>query len=365
MIKINHLCKEFSNSTPLKDISLTVNKGDVISIIGPSGTGKSTFLRCLNLLEQPTSGEILLEGIDITKKDAFTTDLRLKMGMVFQSFNLFGHLTVIENVMYAPVEIKKMDKKEAYEKAMELLRKVGLADKVMNYPDELSGGQKQRVAIARCLAMDPEIVLLDEPTSALDPTMAGEVEVVIDDMAKSGITMIVVTHEMEFAKTISNRVVFMDEGVILEEGTPEEIFEHPRKEKTKAFVRHHQVFECDITSKDFDIIETGNSIEQFALWHQLEKELYENIWDVFEDLLEQVLFPLMDDPIKINIIIGFDDTKTVNMHVRFYCDTFNKDDEKILESWQTIESTVSSIEYKPVNDLGYNHNISVKMTSGE
>ena len=217
MIEIKNLKKEYPNVTPLKDVSVKINDGDVISIIGPSGTGKSTLIRCINLLETPTSGQIILDGEDITAKGTDVRRIRQKMGMVFQSLNLFGHLTVIENLMLAPMDLQGKSKQKAYDKAVELLKRVGLANKALSYPDELSGGQKQRVAIARTLAMDPEVVLLDEPTSALDPTMVFEVQAVIRDLSKSGKTMIIVTHEMNFAKAISNRVFYMDEGGIYEE----------------------------------------------------------------------------------------------------------------------------------------------------
>ena len=206
MIKIEHLRKEYPNVTPLKDVSVEINDGDVISVIGPSGTGKSTLLRCINLLEKPTSGHITIDGQEITDPKCNVPMLRRKMGMVFQGFNLFGHLTVIENIMLAPMDLLGKSKQEAYDTGMQLLRTVGLAEKALNYPDELSGGQKQRIAIARTLAMDPDVILLDEPTSALDPTMVGEVQAVIRDLAKTGKTMMIVTHEMGFARAISNRV---------------------------------------------------------------------------------------------------------------------------------------------------------------
>ena len=206
MIRISHLRKEYPNVTPLKDVNVTVNKGDVISIIGPSGTGKSTLIRCINLLESPTSGEIWVDDQCITDKKCNLNKVRQKMGMVFQSFNLFGHMNVIENIMAAPRALLKKSKQQAYDDGMRLLRTVGLADKAFNYPDELSGGQKQRIAIARTLAMEPEIILLDEPTSALDPTMVGEVQAVIRDLARQGLTMMIVTHEMRFAREVANRV---------------------------------------------------------------------------------------------------------------------------------------------------------------
>ena len=212
MIELRHLKKIYENAEPLKDVSVTINDGDVIAVIGPSGTGKSTLIRCINLLEKPTGGQIILNGEEITAKGYDVRKARRKMGMVFQSFNLFGHLTVIENLMVPPMDLLGKSRQEAYEKGVELLRRVGLADKALNYPDELSGGQQQRVAIARTLAMDPEIILLDEPTSALDPTMVSEVQAVIRDLSRSGKTMMIVTHEMNFARAISNRVFYMDEG---------------------------------------------------------------------------------------------------------------------------------------------------------
>lgn len=237
MIKIAHLKKSFGDVEVLKDINEEVNKGEVVVIIGPSGSGKSTLLRCLNLLEEPTSGDIIFEGTTITKvgQDKLN-QLREKMGMVFQSFNLFPHMTVVENLKIAPMKVKGLTAAEAEEKAKDLLAKVGLADKADAYPASLSGGQQQRVAIARALAMDPDVMLFDEPTSALDPEMVGEVLKVMKDLAESGMTMVVVTHEMGFAKEVSDRVLFMDGGYIVEQGTPTEVFEHPKNERTQDFL---------------------------------------------------------------------------------------------------------------------------------
>lgn len=215
IITVSHLKKVYSNVTPLKDVSTKICKGEVISIIGPSGTGKSTLLRCLNRLETPTDGQIQVFGTEVTNaKTAELNAVRRHMGMVFQSFNLFAHLTVIENIMLGPVELLGCTRQQAYAQGMQLLRSVGLAEKALNYPDELSGGQKQRVAIARTLGMQPEIVLFDEPTSALDPTMVGEVLSVIRNLANQGLTMLIVTHEMKFARDVSSRVFYMDEGII-------------------------------------------------------------------------------------------------------------------------------------------------------
>ena len=237
MIKIAHLKKSFGDVEVLKDINEEVNKGEVVVIIGPYGSGKSTLLRCLNLLEEPTSGDIIFEDTTITKvgQDKLN-QLREKMGMVFQSFNLFPHMTVVENLKIAPMKVKGLTTTEAEEKAKDLLAKVGLADKADAYPASLSGGQQQRVAIARALAMDPDVMLFDEPTSALDPEMVGEVLKVMKDLAESGMTMVVVTHEMGFAKEVSDRVLFMDAGYIVEQGTPTEVFEHPKNERTQDFL---------------------------------------------------------------------------------------------------------------------------------
>ncbi len=238
IIEIKHLKKSYGQNEVLKDISLSVNKGEVISIIGSSGSGKSTFLRSINLLEEPTAGEILFLGQDVLAKDYNLTEYREKLGMVFQSFNLFENLNVLENAVVAQTTVLKRSREEAEKIAKENLTKVGMTEQYWKAkPKQLSGGQKQRVAIARALSVNPEAMLFDEPTSALDPEMVGEVLKTMQDLAKSGLTMIIVTHEMEFARDVSDRVIFMDKGVIAEEGTPEQIFEHPQQERTKEFLQ--------------------------------------------------------------------------------------------------------------------------------
>ncbi len=234
LIDIRHISKKFGSVTVLKDISVQVKEGEVVVIIGPSGSGKSTVLRCINGLEIPTTGSISFDGMPLSG-DKNINQIRAEVGMVFQRFNLFPHLTVIENVMLAPMKVRQISKKEAYERGMALLEKVGLADKAERKPGELSGGQQQRVAIARALAMKPKALLFDEPTSALDPEMVQDVLSVMKEVAKEGMTMVVVTHEMGFAREVGNRVLFIDGGVIVEEGKPEDIFDHTKEERTKAF----------------------------------------------------------------------------------------------------------------------------------
>jgi len=237
MIKIKNLKKSYGKLEVLKGINTEIREGEVISIIGPSGSGKSTFLRCINRLEEPTSGEIFIHGTNILQKNVNINKIRENVGMVFQHFNLYPHKTVLENIILGPVKLKKISKVEAEKKAIELLKKVGLEDKKDVYPNKLSGGQKQRVAIARALAMDPQIMLFDEPTSALDPEMIGEVLIVMKELAQAGMTMIVVTHEMGFARNVANRVFFMDGGYILEDAAPSEVFENPKNDRTKEFLR--------------------------------------------------------------------------------------------------------------------------------
>ncbi|WP_017436965.1 amino acid ABC transporter ATP-binding protein [Saccharococcus caldoxylosilyticus] len=236
MIKVSNLKKSFGNLEVLKGINAHIREQEVVVVIGPSGSGKSTFLRCLNLLEDFDEGEIIIDGINIKEKQTNINKVREEVGMVFQRFNLFPHMTVLDNITLAPIKVRKWPREKAEAKAMELLQKVGLQEKANAYPDSLSGGQAQRVAIARALAMEPKVMLFDEPTSALDPEMVGEVLAVMKQLANEGMTMVVVTHEMGFAREVGDRVLFMDGGYIVEEGTPSEIFDHPKHERTKSFL---------------------------------------------------------------------------------------------------------------------------------
>ena len=291
-IEVKHLRKEYDNVTPLRDVNATIEKGEVISIIGPSGTGKSTFLRCLNRLETPTSGTILVDGTDICAPDVDLPALRRKMGMVFQSFNLFGHMLVAENIMHGPVKLLGKSRQEAYDQALELLAQVGLRDKALNYPHELSGGQRQRVAIARALAMEPEILLFDEPTSALDPTMVWEVLSVMRELAKRGLTMLTVTHEMRFAHAVSSRVFYMDKGEVWEQGTPEEVFEHPQRLETHDFVFRVRAWDWEIRSTDFDFPAMESSLAMFCARNYMSASLANACQMTVEELVMQRLVPL-------------------------------------------------------------------------
>ena len=289
MITVKHLSKTFhdpdgSSLTVLKDINCEIRPGEVISIIGPSGTGKSTFLRALNLLDPPTGGEIIFDGENILAKGYPVHKLRKKMGMVFQNFYLFDHMTVLENIMYAPVKILKASKEAAREEALSLLRKVGLAEKAEVYPATLSGGQKQRVAIARCLAMKPEVILFDEPTSALDPTMVGEVLSVMRQLARDGMTMLIVTHEMKFARDVSTRIFFMKDGYIHEDGTPQQIFENPLRSATKEFTQRIRRIVFDVKGDDFDFPGMYTSMTRFCIKNNIAQQR-----DKMEDLCEKMI----------------------------------------------------------------------------
>ena len=345
MIEIKHLKKEYGTVTPLKDVSLKIHEGDVISVIGPSGTGKSTLIRCLNLLEKPTTGQIIFRGGDITAKGYDIKNARQKMGMVFQSFNLFGHLTVIENLMLAPMDLLKKSKQEAYDTGMEFLRRVGLVDKALSYPDELSGGQKQRVAIARTLCMDPEVILLDEPTSALDPTMVSEVQAVIRDLSKSGKTMMIVTHEMNFAKAISNRVIYMDEGGIYEEGTPEEIFEHPKKELTRRFIKRLKVFETVIESRDYDFLGFGAKLDRYLLQNDVATAVKYRIRLAIEELVQQILLPEFEEPF-IRVSVEYSGEGNCSIFVAYRGDAFDITNTDNALSLSMLENTADEITYR-------------------
>ena len=355
MIRIEHLKKEYPTAIPLKDVNVEIHKGDVISVIGPSGTGKSTLIRCINMLDPPTAGKIFVDGEEITAKGCDVARIRRKMGMVFQHFNLFPHMTVIENIMSAPVDLLGKTKQEAYDKGIELLRKVGLGDKALNYPDVMSGGQKQRVAIARTLAMEPEIVLFDEPTSALDPTMIGEVQAVIRDLAKQGTTMIIVTHEMKFAREICNRVFYMDQGEIYEDGPPEQIFDNPIRERTRRFIRHLKVLEYSIKSRDFDFIGFNTKIEEFGRKHGVSQKTINNIQSFFEEMCVQIILPRMEDEFEIQFALEYSEEKDdADVVIRYSGKEFDpmqtENDLSLLLAKKATEEII--YKYDPEEKLG-------------
>ncbi|MDD8054167.1 MAG: amino acid ABC transporter ATP-binding protein [Thermotogota bacterium] len=285
MISIRQLKKSFGNNVVLENVNVEINKGDVIGVIGPSGCGKSTLIRCINLLEAPDSGEIRIDGVNSAEKNAPIDSIRQKMGMVYQNFNLFSHKTVLENVIMAPIHLLRIPKKQAIEEAFSVLKMVGMSHRADFMPDQLSGGQKQRAAIARCLAMKPEIILFDEPTSALDPTMIDEVLAVIRKLVKTGITSVIVTHEMGFARNIANRIFFMEERGIYEEGTPDEIFDHPKREKTKIFIQKLKIFEYKLQIRQLDIYELAGKLSEYGQKYDIAKRQMNGLNLILEEIL--------------------------------------------------------------------------------
>ena len=348
MIRIEHLQKSFGNLEVLKDVNATIEKGEIISIIGPSGTGKSTLLRCLNLLDAPTGGSIFIDEENILAKKADVPRLRQKMGMVFQSFNLFDHLTVLENLCIGPVKLLGKTKAEAKEKGQELLKMVGLSEKADVYPSQLSGGQKQRVAIARCLSMEPEIILFDEPTSALDPTMVSEVLAVIRSLARQGMTMAIVTHEMSFAKDLSTRIFYMDEGIIYEEGPPQQIFDNPQKEKTRIFINRIRNFHYRINNENYDLYALNAEVEAFCGKHFFGKKTQRNILLVIEECLQIIS---LKDGAYLSLEYS-EKTRDISLHIElpFSKGSAFKDDEPDMLSLSIINGLTGGLQETQTND---------------
>lgn len=303
ILEIKSLKKTYENVEPLKGINAVVNQNDVISIIGPSGTGKSTLLRCINRLEDATSGEVIFNGRNIYDKDYSISKARREIGMIFQSFNLFNNLSVIENLMAAPISILHKTKSEAYDIAVGLLDRFSLKERMNNYPHELSGGQRQRVAIMRAIAMQPSILLFDEPTSALDPVMVGEVVSIINDLKVKGLTMMIVTHEMSFARKVSNRVFYLDEGIIYEEGSPEDIFDHPQKAKTKDFIYRIDSFEKEVDKENFDFYLFISDFMRYMASKQLSMSEVNMINLLVEETTFNEIFPNLKNDRKLKIRI--------------------------------------------------------------
>jgi polar amino acid transport system ATP-binding protein len=336
--------KHYGDSVILKDVSAEIEKGEVISVIGPSGTGKSTFLRGINMLDPPTGGEVWFDGARITRKNLDHT--RRKIGMVFQNFGLYSHLNVTENLIAAPVKLLKKSRVDALEHAKTLLHTVGLTERAGHYPHELSGGQKQRVAIARCLAMSPDVILFDEPTSALDPTMVGEVTAVIRSLARSGMTMIIVTHEMNFAKEVSSRVFYMDDGGIYESGTPEQIFEHPEKEKTRAFIFRIRNFRFEAQSSGFDRVAMLSGVDNFCFRQGIEHATAEKVRLITEELAVNIISPQVE---QFSLEIAFSEKlKTYDISVSY------ADERDLLETSDDLIST--AIIKKSAKNVSHNFN---------
>ena len=363
MLELIHLRKEFETVTPLRDVNAVINRGDVISVIGPSGTGKSTLLRCMNLIDPPTGGKIIFEGEDITTPGYDASLARRRIGMVFQSFNLFGHLTVVENIMFSPVETLGTGRQEAYDNAIRLLRQVGLADRALSYPDELSGGQKQRVAIARALAMDPEVILFDEPTSALDPSLVGEVEAVIKDLAHSGKTMLIVTHDMRFSRSICNRVFFMDEGVIYDDDVPEVIFDAPQKEKTRRFIHQLKVLEMLIESDTYDFLGDGADIDRYCRRNQLSPRHANRIRSAIEELVKQILLPELIDP-EVSVVVEYSEKNDrTTITVKYNGPPFDPNDTDNGIALAMLKNAAGSISYDRINEEPYSNRVMMEFAT--
>lgn len=352
ILQIRDLSKSYGDIQPIRSISCDIRKGDVISIIGPSGTGKSTLLNAINRLEEIDGGTIIYRGEDTTQKGYSLHLMRRRISMVFQQFNLFSNMTVVENIMFTPVKLLKTDRQKAYDKAMELLHLVGLSDKALSYPSELSGGQQQRVAIVRAMALDPEVILFDEPTSALDPTMVGEVLSVIRGLANRGMTMLIVTHEMKFAKDVSNRVFYVDEGVIYEEGTPEEIFENPQKENTRKFIKRLKVYNTILKRSGFDQIAMKSGFDRYTTENLIDYKLARRSFSFIEELCFQLLLTELKIDAEIEVTAEY--SETVN-EMRIIC-SYKGDQLNPLEHGDEISTAIikhdaSSINYSYVDSV--------------
>lgn len=351
LITVEHLQKKFAGEAVLKDVSTVIRKGEIVVIIGPSGTGKSTFLRCINRLETPTSGRIIFNGMDMGAKDCNLSKVRQKMGMVFQGFNLFNHMNAIDNIMYAPIKVLGMSREEAYQRGKKLLRMVGLEEKEMSYPDALSGGQKQRIAIARALAMEPEVILFDEPTSALDPTMEGEVVAVIQRLAKEGMTMVIVTHNMRLARSIATRVIYMDHGIICEEGAPRQIFDHPQKEETQRFINGLSSLHMSFLRDSLDYLGLLSRINELAVRKLFSPNFVYRIEASIEEIYLQTILPALKDNVMVNFDLEYSE-KAETCEIRFRWSSKTENPLKNMDalSRKLAEHAARNIEYHCAED---------------
>jgi len=352
LVSLRHVEKAFPDVTPLKDVNAEIRRGDVIAIIGPSGTGKSTLLGCINKLIPATSGEIWIDGENIMDPSCNIEDVRSNIGMVFQSFNLFEHKTVVENVMMGPIDVYKRDRSYMYGVAIGLLDLVGLADKALAYPNQLSGGQKQRVAIARTLAMGPELILFDEPTSALDPSMVGEVQSVIKTLAKTGFTMLIVTHDLAFAREVANRVFYMDQGIIYDDGTPENILDNPQNPVTKAFILRKKAFVRNIIGSHYDYIAAANDIIDFGKQNWWTKKQINDANTIFEEIIEQLLQNHYEDNLSAEFVINyFEANQTTEITVTYNGDSYNPIDSADELVQKLISNAFEHSEYTYENNV--------------
>ncbi len=354
LIEVKGLKKSFGSLHVIRGIDLNVEKGERIAVIGGSGCGKSVFLRCISLLEKPDEGHILIDGQEITAKGADVDHIRRSMGMVFQKFHLFSEMDVLDNLCLAPTRLKGMSRQEAEEKAMDLLNQVGLSSRAHSWPTVLSGGQQQRIAICRCLMMEPKVLLFDEPTSALDPTMVGEVLAVIRMLAKRDMSMLIVTHEMNFAREVANRVLYLADGGIYEQGTPEEIFDHPKKEKTFAFINKIKYFSYDITRHDFDLMQLQGGIQVFGEKYGLGQKRTYRLQICCEELIYEMLshcYPSGNDP-DIHLDISYAESN-MDTEIRLSCggepyDPFRQDDDGL--GITILKNTAKHIECRREKD---------------
>ncbi|MDR0949865.1 MAG: amino acid ABC transporter ATP-binding protein [Lachnospiraceae bacterium] len=350
MITIENLVKSYGNTVILENVSVEIQKGDVVSIIGPSGAGKSTLLRAMNFLSPPTSGKIFFDGKEINKKNI--NEIRRKMGMVFQSFGLYSHMTAKQNICVGPMKLLGKSRDEAEKRAMELLKDVGLAQRADHYPHQLSGGQKQRVAIARSLAMEPEAILFDEPTSALDPTMIGEVMAVIRNLSKTGLTIVIVTHEMDFARDVSNRVFYMDDKGIYEDGTPSQIFDQPQKPKTQAFIYRIRNFNYEIRSAKFDHLEMLSGIDHFCFRHGMAEPTAKKLRRIAEELIINIVVPKFS---RCDLTISFSEQQEKYEVAVSYSgeniDALDTADDEL--AVMMVRGTAANIAHSYVNEVNY------------
>ena len=344
MIRFEHIRKEYENATPHKDVNGVINDGDIVTIIGPSGTGKSTLLRMINGLEKPTSGKIFYNDEEITAENYDYTKLRRKVGMIFQSFNLFNNCTVLDNLVVPQLDILKADKEQARKKAMDVLKKMGLDAHCNKMPSQLSGGQKQRVAIARALVMDPEVILFDEPTSALDPAMVYEVANTIKWLASFNTTMIIVTHDMAFARDVSTRIFYMDDGEIFEEGTPEEIFDHPKRSRTKAFVSNKRIVDILIDGSNYDFNKIKNQLTDYCESQKFSSSLTYHVTSVFEELIVQVVLTHKSDA-TVELSLYNNDEK-LEYKIKYDGEPFNPYEEDNSLSMIIFKNIISNYSYQ-------------------